>query len=83
MLNREKLSCTDVSDANIKKSFDILILLKLTIRLKFFLNKLNKYNILYNYIWKFETQMETNVKCFSLDRFSNISIKKKLDIPMI
>lgn len=83
MLNREKLSCTDVSDTNIKKSFDILILLKLTIRLKFFLNKLNKYNILYNYIWKFKTQMETNVKCFSLDRFSNISIKKKLDIPMI
>lgn len=83
MLNREKLSCTDVSDTNIKKSFDILILLKLTIRLKFFLNKLNKYNILYNYIWKFETQMEGNVKCFSLDRFSNISIKKKLDIPMI
>lgn len=83
MLNREKLSCTDVSDTNIKKSFDILMLLKLTIRLKFFLNKLNKYNILYNYIWKFKTQMETNVKCFSLDRFSNISIKKKLDIPMI
>lgn len=83
MLNREKLSCTDVSDTNIKKSFDILILLKLTIRLKFFLNKLNKYNILYNYIWKFKTQMERNVKCFSLDRFSNISIKKKLDIPMI
>lgn len=72
-----------MSDTNIKKSFDILILLKLTIRLKFFLNKLNKYNILYNYIWKFKTQMETNVKCFSLDRFSNISIKKKLDIPMI